>query len=125
MEYNVESYIEKYVLLCSKMCKKPDDYLDKKNVKKHNEAMKSLNKLTEELYKNTQLSCEVYYVLLNCEDDYVKMCAAADCLKLEIYVKDALKILKRISRSKDKMASMSAERILLVYKGKLAPDEPF
>ena len=124
MNYNINYYVEKYVLYCSQLCRDEDDYT-KEKVKKHNQAMKSLNKLKEEIGIDIQLKNSVYSMLLNNSDIYVQQSAATDCLNNDIHITESLKILKRISNSRDRMASMEAKRILRIWKGEISPDDPF
>ena len=74
---------------------------------------------------DSQLTESVYSLLLNCEDIYVQQSAATDCLLLKIHIDASVKILKKVSRSRNRMLSMEAKRALLIWKGKIGPYDPF
>ena len=124
MKFNTSNYVDEYILLCSRLCKKAEDYT-KEKVARHNTAMRRINKLKKSMYMDFELTEEVYKVLLNCEDPYVQQAAATDCLSLNIYVDASLKILKRISLCGDRMSAMGAQRVLLIWAEKLNPNDPF
>lgn len=124
MKLKTNNYVKEYIMLCSQMCKMPEDYT-KENVKRHNIAMRKLNKLKESIHIDNELTENVYRILLECEDAYVQQTAATDCLQLNIYVDDSVEILKKISRCGDKMSAMGAKRTLLIWEGKLNPRDPF
>ena len=121
---NVRSFVDEYILLCTQLCKKADDYT-KENVAKHNKAMKKLNVLRKEMYNDIQFAERVYKALLYHPEVYVQQSAATDCLRLNIHTNDSVKILKNICKQGDRMSSMSAKRTLLIWEGKLNPNDPF
>ena len=96
MNAKADSYAKEYIMLCSQLCKKAEDYT-KIKVRKHNKAIDKLNQIREEMSKDQELTEEVYRILLGCEDSYVQQSAASDCLRLNIHVhtKIALKIIKK------------------------------
>lgn len=126
MNAKADSYAKEYIMLCSQLCKKAEDYT-KIKVRKHNKAIDKLNQIREEMSKDQELTEEVYRILLGCEDSYVQKSAASDCLRLNIHVhtKIALKIIKKTIRHGDRMAAMGATRTLKIWKGKLDPNDPF
>lgn len=124
MNTMAEQYSEKYVYLCSLMCKKAEDYT-KEKVATNNKAVKRFVKLRKTIQIDLALSREVYDILLQSNDVYVRQSAATDCLSLNIHVKRAVKILKHISRSSDTMTAMGAKRALLMWQGKLDNSSPF
>ena len=124
MSREIYRYVEKYIELCSLLCKHEADYT-KENIKIHNKAMKELNKLIAEISNDIEKAKCMYEVLLSQEDVHIKQLAATDCLNFNIYVKEAVKILKKISTSGNRMASMGAKRTLRIWKGELDPSDPF
>lgn len=117
-------YVDEYVLLCGQLCMTADDYT-KQNVKRHNQAMTKMMRLTEQLRDDIPVAVVVYGELLNYENLFVKQCAASDCLSLGIHTDQAVKVLKMICRKGEKMAAMAAKRSLEIWKGKLDPNAPF
>ena len=124
MKLKTNNYVDEYIMLCSQLCKKAEDYT-KEKVAKHNIAMRKLTKLKEGMYIDDQLTENVYSILLNCEDGYVQQTAATDCLLLNIHVDTSVEILKKISRGGNRMSAMGAKRTLLIWEGKLSPSDPF
>ena len=124
MKLKTNDYVDEYIILCSQLCKKAEDYT-KEKVAKHNMAMKKIEKLKKHMYLDAQLTESVYSILLNCKDPYVQQTAATDCLLLKIHVDASVKILKSISRCGDRMSAMEAKRTLLIWKGKINPSDPF
>ena len=124
MKSNTNNYVDKYIMLCSQLCKTVEDYANVK-VAKHNRAVKKLIKLKEQMYADDELTEKVYKILLSYEDTHVQQSAATDCLRLNIYTNTSVKILKSIIQNGDRMSAMGAERTLLIWEGKLSPDKPF
>ena len=124
MKTDKEQYIEEYIRLSGFLAKKPSDYT-KKTTKKHNKAMKQLLLLEKDLSKNLQLATEVYSILLNNEDLYIKQSAATECLDLRICVDQSIEVLEYIRQNGERMASMGADRILRIWRGELDPSKPF
>lgn len=124
MKSKTNSYVDEYIMHCSELCKKVEDYT-KEKVAQNNRAVKKLNKLRENMHMDIELTKEVYKILLNYEDIHIQQSAATDCLRLNIYTNTSVKILKSISQSGDRMSAMGAERTLLIWEGKLSPDKPF
>ena len=123
-ELKPEEIIDEYVELCSHMCKTADDYTPEK-VAENNKVMRRKNELIHSFYTSEVIAKEVYGKLLDHPDAFVRQCAATDCLFQVIHVERALRILKDIRRHGDRMSAMAAKRTILVWKGKLNPDEPF
>ena len=124
MNSDLNNYINEYIILCSQLCKHAGDYT-KENVARHNNAMKKLCTLKEQLYVDPQLTESVYSALLKSEDTHVQQSAATDCLSLNILINDSVKILRKISRCGNKMSALTAKRALLIHEGKLSPNDPF
>jgi len=120
----VDHYVDEYIMLCAQMCKKAEDYT-KEKVAVHNKAVQKMHTLQENMRVDPQFAERVYSVLLNSDDAYVQQSAATACLFSNIHIRTAVKILKRIRRRGDRMSAMAAKRNLLIWKGKLSPDEPF
>lgn len=117
-------FVERYVSLCSLLCKNESDYT-KQKVKIHNKAMAELRSLVDEISADMYLADNIYGKLLHCEESFVQQSAATDCLSLKIHTKQAVKILKRISKYGNRMDAMAAKRTLLIWGGKLDPNDPF
>ena len=106
----MKDYYNLFVELSLQQCTK-NDYANKLKVKKHNAASKKLNKLQEEMKQN--VSEDILYVLLNHEDDRVKVNAAAFCLQSEILVDQSVRSLEKvINGSADSTICFSAKMVL-------------
>ena len=119
-----EEYVEKYISLCSMLCKSPDDY-NKNKVNNHNKAIRKLITLREELSKNDILSYKVYSILLENADIYIRQSAATECLNLNIHIEKSEQLLEYIIQKGERMASMGAERTLKIWRGEIKPTDPF
>ena len=109
----MKDYYNLFVELSLQQCTK-NDYANKLKVKKHNEASKKLKKLQDEMKQN--LSDDVLYLLLNHEDDRVKVNAAAFCLNSEGLVARSILTLKKIiDVSDDSTICFSAKMLLQKY----------
>lgn len=124
MKKDMKYYVDKYIKMCSLLCKEESDYTEE-NVKRHNKAMKELIMLKKKLHEQKQLEEEVYEVLLNSEDCYIRQSAATDCLELNCHVDKSVKILKQICRCGGRMEAMTAKRTLRIWNGEIDPREPF
>lgn len=124
MMNNEEKLIERYVHLCKLMCREASDYTEER-VKIHNRAMKEMQDLTETIRSDMSMANKVYAALLEHGDSLVQQSAATECLSLKIHMKPALTVLKRISRKGNRMAAMAAKRTLLIWKGRLNPNDPY
>ena len=111
-------------MLCSQFCKEAEDYT-KENVANHNKAIKKMNTLKKNIHDNAQLKEAVYGILLSNEDTYVRQSAATDCLLMGIHIDAAVQILKNICKYGDRMSAMGAKRALLIWEGKLDPNDPY
>ena len=110
----MKDYYILFVELSLQQCTK-NDYANKLKVKKHNAASKKLNKLQDEMKQN--VSEDILYVLLNHEDDRVKVNAASFCLQSEILVEQSVLTLKKIiDVSDDSTICFSAKMLLQKYK---------
>ena len=124
MKYDLNYCVDEYIALCSRLCRKPEDYT-KEKVAMHNKCMKKLNALKKDMYTDVQLTECVYSVLLNHKDIYVQQSAATDCLTLNIHISKAIGILKWIIQHGDRMSAMGAKRTLLIWEGKIRASDPF
>jgi len=120
----IKEYIDRYLDLHSKTCRKPGDY-EKISLRKHNKAMRELISLYDEINSDRGLAEEVYSELLQNADMDVQLSAAASCLKLNIHIEDATEILERISKTGHSMAATNAVRVLGVWRGEIDPDKPW
>lgn len=124
MNNDLNVFVNEYITLCGQLCKNIEDYT-KENVVKHNMAIKKLNSLKERAHADSDFAKKLYHTLLTNNDMYVQQDAATECLFLDIHIATSLKILKKISQGKEKMAAMRAKRTLLIWEGKLNPSDPF
>jgi len=107
-----EEFIEKYVKLCSKL----DDYTEM-GVKRHNRAMKELSKLYYLLSEDKHMAEEILIILLDFDDERIKITAATHCLGLNINLTMAEKTLNNIShKSNVPLSRFNAEMILKTWK---------
>lgn len=110
----MKDYYSLFVELSLRTCTK-NDYANKLKVKKHNAALRKLNKLQDELKQN--VSEEILYALLGHEDDRVRVNAASFCLQSKILVEQAVLTLEKIiDVSDDSTICFSAEMLLQNYK---------
>ena len=105
------SYKEQYILHCADL----NNGYTKKDVKKHNVAMKELAKL---FYKLKDESDKSFLLdLMQHSDDRTKLLVAAHCLGLNEYVEEAKKVLSVISKNKtDPVLALEAQSTLDVWK---------
>ena len=112
MKTLISDYINEYIELCSSLCKKPDDYKKKSNIKKHNKAMKRLIALRDMINKDTTVATKVYAELLNIDDTYIRLTVAAQCITINVHVLDAVMILKCFCKNGEPWERFLAEKIL-------------
>jgi hypothetical protein len=109
----MKDYYNIFVELSKQQCTK-NDYANKFKVKKHNVALKNLNSLQDEMSQN--VNDDMLRMLLNHEDDRVKVNAASFCLKSRILVDQSIITLKRIiDNSADPTICFSAKMLLKQY----------
>lgn len=124
MKRTYDDYVEEYLLLCSRLCKTPADYTAEK-VKVHNRAMKSLSSLSDEIVADSEVAESVFAVLLRCDDENVKKTAATTCLHIGVQTEEAVRVLETICQSCNRMAAMGAERVLKIWRGEIAANQPY
>ena len=106
----MKDYYNLFIELSLQQCAKKD-YANKTKVRTHNAASKKLRQLQTEMEQN--VSSDIWYTLLNYEDDRVKVNAAAFCLQKEILTEQAINVLKKITVfSEDPTISLSAKMLL-------------
>lgn len=106
----MKDYYKLFVELSSQQCTK-NDYANKAKVQKSNTASKKLKLLQDEMKQN--VNEDILYMLLNHEDERVKVNAASFCLQSEILVDYAILTLKKIiAVSDDVTISFSAKMLL-------------
>ena len=92
-----------------------NDYTNKQKVKKHNAVLKKINKLQNEMKQD--ISEDMLQVLLNHEDDRVKVNVASFCLQSAILIDQSIHTLKKIiDTSDDSTISFSAKMLLQKYE---------
>ena len=110
----MKDYYNLFLELSLQQCIK-NDYTNKLKVKKHNAAAKKLNKMHEEMMQN--ISDDKLCVLLNHEDDRVKVNAASFCLRSHVLIEQSIFTLKKIiDVSDDSTICFSAKMLLQKYK---------
>ena len=106
----MKDYYNLFVELSLQQCTE-NDYANKLKVKKHNAAAKKLNKMQDEMMQN--INDDMLRVLLNHEDDRVKVNAASFCLQSEILVEQSVLTLEKIiDVSNDSTICFSAKILL-------------
>lgn len=88
-----------------------NDYANKQKIKKHNAASKKLKSVQEEMKHN--VGEDVMDMLLNHEDDRVKVNAAAFCLQSGILIDQAVITLKKIIDMSDDSTICFGAKMLL------------
>lgn len=110
----MKDYYHLFVSLSLQQCTK-DDYTNKNKVKLHNLASKKLHKLQNEMQQN--VSKEILYMLLNHEDERVRVNAASLCLHKKDFIENSILILEEIiNRSDDPTLIFSAKMLLNTVK---------
>lgn len=110
----MEDYYDLFVKVSLQQCTE-NDYADKAKVRRHNAAFKKLYKLQDETKRN--MSEEALLMLLNHEDDRVKVNAASFCLQWSILVGQSVQTLKKAAdTSGDRTIRFSAETLLQKYQ---------
>ena len=104
----MKDYCSLFVELSLQQCTK-NDYANKLKVEKHNAASEKLKKLQDEMKQN--VSEDILYVLLNHEDDRVKVNAASFCLQSEILVEQSVLTLEKIIDVSDEDAFCYARKM--------------
>ena len=113
-EVRIKDYYDLFVKLSLQQCTE-NDYADKAKVRRHNAAFKKLYKLQDETKRN--MSEEALLILLNHEDDRVKVNAASFCLQWGILVGQSVQTLKKAAdTSGDRTIRLSAEMLLQKYQ---------
>ena len=113
----MKNYSERYKLYCADLDINIDDedYGSRERLRKHNNAMDKLSKLYHEIENVDDKS--FLFEVLQSDDACVKINVASHCLGLGIYVKEALAVLKKESKSKqNKLLAFNAKSCLAVYK---------
>ena len=110
----MKDYYKLFVELSLQQCTK-NDYANKLKVKTHNTAYKKLRLLQDEMKQIDNE--EMLHLLLNHEDDRVKINAASFCLQITVLVEKAVLTLERIiDVSDDSTICFSAKLLLQKYK---------
>ena len=113
-EVRIKDYYDLFVKLSLQQCTE-NDYADKAKVRRHNAAFKKLYKLQDETKRN--MSEEALLILLNHEDDRVKVNAASFCLQWGILVGQSVQTLKKAAdTSGDRTIRLSAEMLPQKYQ---------
>ena len=110
----IKDYYNSFAELSLQQCVE-NDYANKRKVKKHNAACKKLNELQEKMKQN--VGEDTLYMLLNHEDDRVKINAASFCLQSQILAAQSVLTLEKImNTSDDATIRLSAKMLLQKYK---------
>ena len=106
----MKDYYNLFIELSLQQCTK-NDYADKLKVKLHNTVSKKIIRLKNEMKQFD--SKEVLCMLLDYEDDRVKLNAASLCLEMNILREQAVAVLEKIiDLSKDSTICFSAKMLL-------------
>lgn len=107
----MNEYIKKYQDLCFDL----NNGISKADIRRHNNAMK---KLSEMYYQLCDIDDKSFiYSLLNQQNIQVKFIVATHCLGWGIYLKEAKKVLKQITKNRDEPElAFNAEVTLSIYK---------
>lgn len=112
----MKDYYSLFIDLSKQQCT-ASDYINKKRIKEHNEAAKQIKKLQFEIDSKEALN--VLDILLEYDDERVKINAASICLEKGIFVEKASCVLKRIeSCSEDHSLAFSAKMLLKMHETK-------
>ena len=106
----MKDYYNLFIKLSLQQCIK-NNYSNILEVKKHNAASKKLDKLKNEMKQN--VSEDILYMLLNYEDDRVKVNAASLCLQMNVLVDQAVLTLKNIIDFSDNTTICFSAKMLL------------
>ena len=85
------SYTERYRAYCSDL----NAGAGKSNIKRHNIAMGKL----ERLYRAVQKEADKTFLLelINDENEWVRLIASTDCLRMNVYIREAVNVLEVLS----------------------------
>ena len=121
MMKDYKEYVDKFIELHSKTCRKVEDYGNESKIstRMHNIAMRKLNALYAEIDQNLDIAAKVYSELLLNENIDIQQSAAASCLHLNIYTTEAEATLERIIKTGHVMASRGSETILQNWRDKI------
>lgn len=106
----IKDYYNSFVKLSLQQCVE-NDYANKRKVKKHNAACKKLNELQEKMKQN--VGEDTLYMLLNHEDDRVKINAASLCLQSQILATQSVLTLEKIMNTSDDATIRFLAKMLL------------
>ena len=110
----MNEYYDLFVELSLQQCTK-NDYANKLKVKTHNVASKKLRQLQTKMKKDS--SEEMLLMLLNHDDDRVKINAAFCCLQMDVLIEQTVLALKKIiDESNDSTLCFSAKMLLQSIK---------
>lgn len=111
-----EEYIEKFINLCTILCKKKEDYT-KTNILKHNKAMKKLAEIYNKLSNDKNNAEIIYNKLMNTDDENTRAIAASHSLSLNINLDKAQEVLNNIiENNNNPFEKFNAEMTLKVWK---------
>lgn len=109
-------YVKKYINLCSQLLYDKDEYENKIKVKLHNRAARKLTQLSKEITTNKEIAKEVFKELINNDNEVVRLWISDQCIKSNIYVTDAIKMLEKLCKSNNKLIAFEAKMTLKEYK---------
>lgn len=111
-----DNYINKFIKLCARLCKKKEDYT-KTNVFKHNKSMKKLAELYNELSDDKYNAEIIYNTLMNNDDENIRAIAAYHSLSLNINIDKSQEVLKNIIKNTNNpIEKFNAEMTLKAWK---------
>jgi hypothetical protein len=95
-----------------------DPFKDLK-ARKHNSLVKKKRKITKIINNKIELAEQVYSVLLKSDNIETLITTSTDCLRIGIFVEQAISILENIDKNSTGENSFNAMMILRIYRGEV------
>lgn len=113
----MESALALYRKYGSRLMQSVDDF-GKDKTDQHNQAMKRLSEMYHELERNPSADRSFLLTLLEDENPALRSLAAAHCLGLGVYMRQAVRTLRRLARSANSYIAFNAKSTLYIWKEK-------
>ncbi|MDR1018804.1 MAG: DUF2019 domain-containing protein [Lachnospiraceae bacterium] len=90
---------------------------DDRNATKYNKLFKERQIIIDNLHNNVEMARDVYKELLNSKNSLTLVNTSANCLRLGVFVDEAISILENLSKKSLGEDSFNAKIVLKVYRG--------
>jgi hypothetical protein len=96
------------------------DPLKDLKARKHNSLVKKKRKIIKIINDNIELAEQVYSILLKSENVETLITTSTDCLRIGVYVEQAISVLEKIESGPRGENRFNAMMILQIYRGEIA-----